>query len=480
MMISLQAYVRQGRHTLRKWMADPRMHLSLRLCGYVAGGFCLSAASLGGCPQPLALGFLCALSSWSSVLAAVGGMLGYVVFWGSGGYQGILWLSAGLFAALFFGDRPVRAQTPLLMPALTGFIVAATGVAAQFWLKDTTPIPLYLLRIVMAVGSTWVFSRVMEGRNPVLEWIAGGLGVLALAQILPIPYFGLGYVAAGMLATAGAFPGAALAGVALDLAAVTPVPMTAVLCGSYLIRFLPRHSKLAGILAPCTTCVLVMVLSSRIDITPLPGLLIGAAVGTFLPKPGKVAYRRGETGFAQVRLELAAGVLAQTEQMLLECPETPIDEDALVMRAAERACNSCPCRKGCKDSPRLLQLSAPLLHKPLLSTEEIPIVCRKSGRFLAELHRAQERLRSIQADRERQSEYRAAVVQQYRFLAGYLQDLADHLPRRAENVKTQFAPYARIFGNRPRQQNGDRCALFHGTQGKYYVILCDAGQLCLC
>lgn len=447
--------------------------MGLRLGGYVAGGFCLSAASLGNLAQPLALGFLCAFGSWAAVLAAIGGMLGYVVFWGSGGYQGILWLSAGLFAALFFGDRRDRGQTPLLMPALAGFIVATTGVIAQLWLKESVPVPYYLLRVALASGAAWVFSQVFVSRHPILEWVAGGLGVLALAQILPVPWLGLGYVAAGVLATAGPFPAAALAGVALDVAAVTAVPMTGVLCGGYLVRFLPRENKWLNSVAPCCVCLLMMGLSGRMDLAPLPGLLLGGILGSCLPKPNKVPYRRGETGVAQVRLELAAGVLAQTEQLLLERGEIPIDEDGLVFRAAERACAGCPCRKGCKDSKRLSQLPAGLLHKELLSTEELPIVCRKSGRFLAELHRAQERLRSIQADRERQREYRAAVVQQFQFLSRYLQDLADRLPRRNDKRKGVYAPYARIFGNRPRQTNGDRSAMFYGTEGRYYVLLCD-------
>lgn len=473
MMISLQSYVRHGRHTLRKWMVDPRVHTVLRLVLQVAGGFFLSAASLGNVAQPLALGFLCASSGWPAVLAACGGMLGYAVFWGTAGFQGILWLSAGVFASLFFGDRRLSNQTPLLMPALAGFIVAATGVVAQIWLQDTTPIPLYLLRILLGGASTWVFSQVFHRRHPILEWVAGGLAVLALAQVLPFPYFGLGYVAAGLLAVAGAFPAAALAGVALDLANITAVPMTAVLCGGYLVRFLPRQSRYLTAAAPCVACLLVMSLSQRLDISPLPGLLVGGAVGAFLPKPNKLPYRRGETGMAQVRLELAAGVLAQTQQLLLETREVPVDEDALVLRAAELACAGCPCRKNCKDSHHLAQLTAPLLYKPLLTTEELPIICRKSGRFLAELHRSQERLRSIQADRQRQREYRAAVTQQYQFLAGYLQELADGLPHKPDTGKPHFAPYARVFGNRPKEGNGDRCVMFPGTKNRYYVILCD-------
>ena len=188
MMISLQSYVRQGRHSLRKWMADPRVHTTLRLCGYVAGGFCLSAASLGNFAQPLALGFLCALNGWSSVLAAAGGMLGYGVFWGAGGYQGILWLSAGLFASLLFGDRQVRGETPLLIPAVAGFIVAATGVVAQIWLRESLPVSIYFLRILLAAASAWVFGRVLHSRHPIVELEAGAFGVLALAHILPFPY----------------------------------------------------------------------------------------------------------------------------------------------------------------------------------------------------------------------------------------------------------------------------------------------------
>jgi len=170
---------------------------------------------------------------------------------------------------------------------------------------------------------------------------------------------------------------------------------------------------------------------------------------------------------------MVAGVLAQTEQLLLEVPVTAVDEPALIARAAERACGGCPCRKGCKDARRIAQLPAALLHKPLLCVEEIPIVCRKSGRFLAELHRSQEQLRSIRADKERQREYRAAVVQQYRFLSEYLQELSDVLSKRMDNGKDVYAPEVNVYGNRPEADNGDRCLRFAGTKGRYYVLLCD-------
>ncbi len=473
MMITLQSYVRQGKRRLRDWFLNPQVHFYARAAAHFLSGFGLSAASLQGCPLPLSMGLACACTGWSAVLVAAGGGLGYLVFWGAAGQQGLFWLMAGLLVALLLGDHRLTIQTPLLLPALAGLIVSASGVIFQTWMADTTPVGVYLIRVALGAGSCWLFAQVLRGRNPILDWLTCALAVLALAQIAPVPQLSFGMIAAGVLSVVGAFPAAALAGVALDIACITPVSMTAVLCGSYLIRFLPRYPKWLGAAASTLTYLLIMRLSNHFDLLPLPGLLLGGIAGIFLPSPTKLPNRRGETGVAQVRLEMASGVLAQTEQLLLEAPEAPIDEDALVTRAAEQACSSCPCRKSCKDSRRIAQLPGVMLHKPLLTTEELPIICRKSGRFLAHLHHAQEQLRSIRADRQRQKEYRAAVVQQYRFLSEYLQDLSDGLARRAENHLPFYEPHVHIYGNRPAADNGDRCVMFAGTHCRYYVLLCD-------
>lgn len=473
MMMPLQSYVRQGKRTLRSFLSDPRFHVYLRAAAYVSSGFLLSAASLQHHAMPLAMGLVCAASGWSAVLVAGGGALGYLFFWAAGTQQYFLWLLGGLLAALFLGDRRIVGDTPLLLPAVAGLIVSATGVLFQAWTADDTTVGIYLLRITLAAGSVWVFSRALRGRNAITDWLSCALGVLALAQIAPFPSCSLGIVAGGALAVMGTFPAAALAGLALDLSSITPVSMTAVLCGSYLVRFLPICPKWLRLSAPACGYLLVMTLSQRLDYAPLPGLLIGGIVGIFLPFPANKPNRRGETGVAQVRLEMVATVLAQTEQLLIEAPEVPIDEDALVERAAEQACSGCPCRKNCKDSQKLTQLPAAILHKPLLNGEELPVICRKSGRFLAQLHHAQEHLRSIRADRQRQKEYRSAVIQQYRFLTEFLQDLSDKLARRIRTIEAIYTPNVQIFGNRPKPDNGDRCLLFSGTQCRYYVILCD-------
>ncbi len=471
MMATIQSYVRQGKHTLRRWAVDPRIHMALRITLHILCGFCLGAASIGNAPMPFAMGLVCACTGWSAVLVALGGAGGYLLFWGSAGQQGLLWLAGGLAAALLLGRRAEK--TPLLLPALGALLVSAAGVAFQTFATDNTSIPIYLLRVALGAGATGLFTQVLRGRNPILEWLVCGVAVLALAQIVPLPSLGLGFLAAGALTVAGAFPAAAIGGLALDIAQVTPVPMAAVLCLAYLVRLLPKYTRWLCCIAPGMAYLGIMAVSGHWDVTPLPGLLLGAIGGSFLPVPGKVAHRRGETGAAQVRLEMAAGVLAQTQQLLLEAPPVPVDEEALIARAAERACGSCPCRKTCKDTPRLAQSPVPVLHKPLLTAEELPIACRKSGRFLAELHRSQEQLRSIRADRQRQAEYRAAVVQQYQFLASYLQELSDQLARRLDTGTQAYVPAVSVFGNRPEPDNGDRCMRFAGTGCRYYVLLCD-------
>lgn len=473
MMTVIQGYMGQGRRLLARWLSDPRVHTAARGAGYVLAGFFLSAASLAGVSLPLAMGFCFGCTGWGAVLAALGSCLGYWAFWGAAGLQGILWCAGALAVGLIAQRRRLWTGTALLLPAVAALLVSATGVTFQIWLGDTAPVWLYLLRIALGSGSAWLFYRVVRGRHPILDWLAMALGVLALAQVMPVQGLDLGVIAAGALGVTGAFPAAVLAGVALDLAGITKVSMTAVLCAGYLVRFLPKAKPWFIALAPAGAYILVMNLGSNFDLLPLPALVVGGVGGVLLPLPAKVPARRGETGVAQVRLEMAAGALLQSQQLLMENRLPPVDEDALILRAAELSCAGCPARNGCKDRSRLEKLPAALLHKPLLNPQELPIVCRKSGRFLAELHRQQEHLRSIGADRARQEEYRQAVVQQYRFLSEYLQDLSDRLGEPARSAYAAYHAQVEVFGNRPQEENGDRCAVFAGVGCRHYVILCD-------
>ena len=292
----------------------------------------------------------------------------------------------------------------------------------------------------------------------------GGVAVLALAQVFPGPMLGLGYIAAGVLAVGGAFPAAALAGLGLDLAQITPLPMTAVMCLAFFIRMIPFDKKWQHYAAPGLAGGIVMAACGIWDITPLPGLVLGGALGALLPPKPEITRHRGETGVAQVRLELGAEMLTELSQLMGEIHPPDIDRQALLRRAGERACAACTARKGCaqKDNLTLEHLENPL-----------DADCKKQGRLVPELTRAREQLRLLQADRQRQKEYRQALQQQYSFLSDYLRTLADQLPRRGESVRPLYEAEVSARSKGKESANGDKCLAFSGPECRYYILLCD-------
>jgi len=103
----------------------------------------------------------------------------------------------------------------------------------------------------------------------------------------------------------------------------------------------------------------------------------------------------------------------------------------------------------------------------------LSIPCKKPGRLILELRRTQEQLRILKADRERQREYRSAVIQQYGFLADWLQQQSDWLPRRPERLRQRYTAEVAICSAGREAANGDRCVSFPVFGCRHYVMLCD-------
>lgn len=469
----ISTYIRQGQHTLRRWAVDPTVHRLGWGAAHALAGFCLSAASVSQGMLPLVMGLVWACRGWQAVLVAAGGALGYGVFWGSGSVQALVWTGLALAGVLILGDRRVSREMPLLIPAVGMLMVSAVGLGFQLLAGDSTTIPLYLIRVALGGAAPWVFTGWLREKEGMCRWLCWGLFALGLAQIVPIRWLGLGFVAAGFAAAGSPFPGAAVVGLAVDMAGITPVPITAVTGLSFLIRLLPRIPRWGKRLAPGCMGLLLMYVCGRWDLLVLPGLFLGGIAGDIFLPGSKVIPRRGQTGVAQVKLELAAEVIAQTKRILEETGERTVDTDTLVQRAMEEACAGCSARSRCRDTKKLCQLNGSLLQKPLLTVEELPVQCKKGGRILARLRQAQEQLRTLQADRQRQQEYREAVVQQYGFVEAFLHGLCDDLSDRKGVAARNFDPVVEVFGNRSDSRNGDRCMEFAGVGNQYYIVLCD-------
>ena len=467
--MTADTYLLWGRTWLRKLGADPRFR-KLGWMGARAGlGFVLSGAGLRGSPQPFAMALVSALSGGRAAAAALGSAIGYQVYWGSRGTQALAWTVLTLATVLLLGSSELPRRTPLLIPAFCGLWTAVLGLIFLL-LGENTATEVYLLRIALAMGSSLVLRQLNGGKHPAHIWVFQGLLVLALSQALPLKWLNPGTMLAGAMAAAGAFPAAAVGGLALDLAKITPVPMAGILSAACFARLIPGLEGKWRWLLPGAVYLLLSALWGPVHYGPLPALLLGGLLSRLLPKKARATYRQGRTGAAQVRLEAAAEALSQCRQLIMGVEEPPIDEEALLARTKERACGSCPNRKACRIPDRI---PTEALHRPLTEHTDLPFTCRKSGRMAQELRRTQEHYRLLRSQRESRREYRAAVQQQYAFLSRYLRGLSDTLPRSAGKVIRRFRPGTGIAAVGRETDNGDKCLHFYGPDNSFYLLLCD-------
>ena len=130
-------------------------------------GLVLSAGALAGQPMPLGLGLVMGLGGLGSVAAALGSGLGFHLFWGSAGLQGMVWAAVALILSWLLGRRQ---QSVALLGALGAFLVSSAGLGFQFWLADATSIPVYLLRVALGAGSAVLFRLIREDRLSWARW----------------------------------------------------------------------------------------------------------------------------------------------------------------------------------------------------------------------------------------------------------------------------------------------------------------------
>ena len=367
----------RGLGAVKRWVAGARVQKLLGLVMAFLRGFILSAGGLRGQIMPLGLGMLLHNGGLQALVMALGSSLGFWLFWGKAGHQGMAWSGVGLVCAWLMGRKP---HSLPLVGSVGAFIVSAAGLLFQLLWKDDTTIPIYLLRIGVGLASAVVWNLYRQRNMPWAGWVIQGMGVLALAQV---DAWGL-----------------ALAG-------------TVVWMGQF---------------------------------------------------ARQRAVRQDSVQIQQ--MENLAVALEGMRQQLLEVPLPPIDESVLTSKVRERACGGCPSRKTCLQ--RLDPVPEELLHRPLFDTIALPFPCKRPGRMILELRRAQEQLRSLRAERERLGEYRWAMQQQYQVLSHVLRQGGTSTANRC-----RYRPEVAVRAMGRGEGNGDRCLWFDGTGNRYYVLLCD-------
>ena len=130
-----QTILRRGRRSLQRMALDPKARSAGLVLFFGGSGFLLSAAGLTGWPQPLAMGMICATTGWRALVMSLGAMVGYPVFWGSGGNLGIVWSAAGGLLALLL----------ILWKVTNLFLIL---------------LPFYIFGINMLLKRSWKFSLI--------------------------------------------------------------------------------------------------------------------------------------------------------------------------------------------------------------------------------------------------------------------------------------------------------------------------------
>lgn len=441
-----------------QWLERPGVRGTARFASFFGGGMLLSGLSVWGRMQPVAMGLAAACTGWRCCAAAAGSALGYVLFWGTEGFQGAIWALGAMLLALTLPLLVGGGRARFRLAAGCMCIVSGSGLA--FGLADPEGTQVLFLRIALAGAGALVAEAALTGRDRLCRWMGCGVGVAALAQRSAW----LGRLAAGFALGAAPLPAALAAALGVELGAKAAVSLTAAAgLAFYLQRLLPRGDW-RRFVSPCLACGALMLVQREWEPGVMLCVSLGSLAGALTPWRITAAPRHSSVGAAQVRLEQTARVLTRCQRQLLEFVPPPLDVTALTQKLKINACGSCSARAGCVEQKRM--------DENLITGEE-GFQCRKSGLAEAELRRSREQLRRIRASRARQEEYRMALVQQYGFLADALQDLSDHLPDGNRKGVPRYRVQVSARSRGKEIADGDRVSAFPGVGLRYYVLLCD-------
>lgn len=462
-MVSVETYLLRGKRRMETIFSIGWLGTLGRGIAWAGSGFLLSGASLWGTMQPGAMALVLCSTGWRCICAAMGSGAGYLLFWGSGGIQGAVWCLGALLLAIlapFFGDG-VTLQRKL---ALSGAcLVSASGLVYPLRFPHPVPVPLFFVRVVLAWMAAHLGFRLRDG-DRAARWACMALGVCVLCQ-MPVPIWcNPGLLAAGLLAAAAPLPAAAMAGIGADLTRVPAVPMSAVVGLSFFFRHLPVRGRGMRTAAPGMACLVMMAVLRQWDPGMLLASALGGAAGALLPWQIGAIPRHAWVSAAQVQLEQNARVLSFLQRQLLEYPPSPPEGALLLDRLKQERCLPCRYRENCREQDRLCAA---------VLTRGEAFACRRGEAMAASIERCRDqwkRMLALQASRE---EYRAALVQQYGFLADALRDLADTLHSREERAVPRFRVLVSARSRGKHWANGDSVTAFPGLRCRYYVLLCD-------
>ncbi len=468
---------------LRVALRRPRLLWECAL--YCVGGLLLSAAELRGEVLPLGACFVAAQPfGRRSLSAAVGAMGGYLLWHGDAAGAEAAALALLLLAAVtvFHGtELPLR---PWFLPLMAAAVSLILGLVSAQW-NAPAALCWWGARTLLAA----LLTHGLRGRREpalVCACLAAGLAGL------PLPWqpglcFGL------LLLGWGAEPQLLGAiGIALDLSGGTPCATALLLSAQQLCHPLPPRAPVArltlSLALSCAVLSLFGALNLLLFLVAACALSLGTLLRRLHPLPG--ATVQPESGG---RLAQAARVLELLRDQLpqADCAPAQSEADSIFDAAAERVCRCCPRFHRCWQQQAavtyraLSEAAGRILERGVARAEDIDpaftdTCCHLDG-FLTAINQELEGVLYRRRYRAQLSESRQILGESYACMVDYLRAPV------AVPAARRFHPLIGVSSARRRGAavSGDRGCHFAGTQGDYFVLLCDgmgsgaeAAQIC--
>ena len=348
-------------------------------------GLLLSAIPLFGGSGPFAISFVaCAAAGISGLMAAAGGALGYLAFFGfQEGIKSVAALVLVFTASYVFQDAKIYRHT-FFMPSIAAFFTLLTGFLGYYTAEAGTYMILPLLgQTILACGCAWFYREAMQTDAPMTEAAEMRRGVallvlfasvlMALSGAVILDVVSLGRVLSVLLVLAASARGGALSGAAvgivlggaMDAVSAQPMFYTAAYAISALISgIFSRRGRLLFLLSYILCGALCVVLCAatklRVELLyenftasviylVLPNSLlnqVGALLKSSQSSTGESGLRRYTARRVRQMAEAFSDLYTTVDSTLsLRCNEENITQ--VFDRAADHVCCKCKNKNDC-------------------------------------------------------------------------------------------------------------------------------------
>jgi len=459
--------------------------------GSMALGFLLAGGSVAGRAMPFAVCLIAASASpLRSLSALLGGSLGCLYFWGLSG--GLEYMAVGVlvFSARCIVDRAEAGASPWLMPVLTTALSLLVGLLFVIQARFAPgTLAFFFARLALTLGSVRAYEAARAARTPscllyLLACVLSGCAAIPLAGGVTLGQVLAVAVGAASLGTGRTILLCAAAGLAVDLTALPPVSLTALLCFAGLCASAaPLRLRPARILVFLGAVVGGVLFTGGRTPELVPAAALGCCGSLLIP--ASVFWERDGGRAVRRRLEQASLVLSEIHAML-DIPEqiSDIGAAAVFDRATDQVCGACvlwtQCwqRRSTETYHALCAVARPMLERGAAAREDFPAefaedCCHLEG-LIDAINREIENQTSRRQYRRRLREFRAVLAEQYDFLSNLLRRTAGGLGAQEAPVLL-YEPELGVgaAGKGGSTVSGDRGACFQTDGGIYYILLCD-------